>query len=340
MISDKKIPVDINSNAVADYYPFGMSMPGRSFTSKNYRYGFNGKEKDDEVKDSSNEIDYGMRAYDSRLGRFMSIDPLISKLPSYSPYVFCLNNPISVIDFDGAFPYPIHIRSFAPYRTFGLGFSGDSRGYSTVLGKLYEGGTTTSRIQQKFIVDPSAGSHTSPQTWSDESHTFFGTKTGTPSGDITNFKSSTDKKGNSTVSFTANYAGNLPLIPSADIDVHTNFSITENAKAGTLSITAKQTGDQFPAAETFIGDTKGNQLFIGVSPAVGFEDKQSFGPYEKLPGDNNLPMMSNSFTVLIDKNGVFTGVKQGNKNYSIGQWNKLMQAKPTETQQEKPYPNR
>jgi len=29
-----------------DYYPFGMPMPGRSFNSSEYRYGFNGFETD------------------------------------------------------------------------------------------------------------------------------------------------------------------------------------------------------------------------------------------------------------------------------------------------------
>jgi hypothetical protein len=35
--------------SVTDYYPFGLSMSGRSsFQSEDYRYGFNGKEKDSE----------------------------------------------------------------------------------------------------------------------------------------------------------------------------------------------------------------------------------------------------------------------------------------------------
>lgn len=74
-------------------------------------------------------------------------------------------------------------------------------------------------------------------------------------------------------------------------------------------------------------------MFIGVSPAQG-------GPYTSLPGDNDRPMMSNSFTITMDKNGVFTGIKQGDKTYSIGDWNKMMQAKPVEKQAEKPFPPR
>jgi hypothetical protein len=34
-----------------DYYPFGSLMPGRSASSESYSYGFNGMEKDDEVKE-------------------------------------------------------------------------------------------------------------------------------------------------------------------------------------------------------------------------------------------------------------------------------------------------
>src|SRR4249919_2797107 len=36
-----------------------------------YRYGFNGKENDNEVKGQGDQQDYGMRIYDSRLGRFL-----------------------------------------------------------------------------------------------------------------------------------------------------------------------------------------------------------------------------------------------------------------------------
>ena len=55
------------------------------------RYGFNGKEKDDEVTGSDGtDYDYGMRMYDARLGRFMSVDPLTKKYPTLSPYQFAL----------------------------------------------------------------------------------------------------------------------------------------------------------------------------------------------------------------------------------------------------------
>jgi RHS repeat-associated protein len=70
-------------------------MPRRHANSPDYRYGFNGKEKDDEVKGvigSSYTTEF--RQYDSRLGRWLSLDPLMAKYPHQSPYAAFNNNPI------------------------------------------------------------------------------------------------------------------------------------------------------------------------------------------------------------------------------------------------------
>lgn len=109
--TDRKIPVDADNNNVVeyfvpeissanDYYAFGQQMPNRSFTSTNYRYGFNGKEKDVETN-SGGTYDFGARMYDQRLGRWMSCDPLARKYPDQSPYDFAMNTPISAYDPDG-----------------------------------------------------------------------------------------------------------------------------------------------------------------------------------------------------------------------------------------------
>ena len=89
-----------------DYYPGGMQMPGRKYAQPNssYRYGFNGKENDNEVKGEGNQQDYGLRIYDPRLGKFLSVDPLTASYPWYSPYQFAGNNPIKFIDLDGGEP--------------------------------------------------------------------------------------------------------------------------------------------------------------------------------------------------------------------------------------------
>jgi len=66
-----------------------------------YRYGFQGQEKDDEVKGTGNSYDFGARIYDSRIGRWLSSDPLESKYPSLSSYNFVANTPLMAIDPDG-----------------------------------------------------------------------------------------------------------------------------------------------------------------------------------------------------------------------------------------------
>lgn len=66
-----------------------------------YRYGFNGKENDNEVKGDGNQQDYGMRIYDDRLGRFLSVDPLTKDYPWNSTYAFAENRPVDGIDLDG-----------------------------------------------------------------------------------------------------------------------------------------------------------------------------------------------------------------------------------------------
>ena len=113
-ITDKKIGF-FNGNGVFnhyeadvvtanDYYPGGMQMPGRSYTASiasNYRYGFNGKEMDNETYGYGNEYDYGFRIYNPRIGRFLSVDPLTQKYPELTPYQFASNRPIDGIDRDG-----------------------------------------------------------------------------------------------------------------------------------------------------------------------------------------------------------------------------------------------
>lgn len=77
-------------------------MPGRKFVGVgSYNYGFNGKENDNEVKGSGSQQEYGMRIYDPRLGKFLSVDPLTKNYPFYTPYQFTGNSPILSVDIDG-----------------------------------------------------------------------------------------------------------------------------------------------------------------------------------------------------------------------------------------------
>ena len=76
-------------------------MPGRKASLDVYRFGFNGKENDNEAKGEGNQQDYGMRIYDPRVGRFLSVDPMAGKYAGVSTYHAFANNPLLFIDPDG-----------------------------------------------------------------------------------------------------------------------------------------------------------------------------------------------------------------------------------------------
>jgi len=60
------------------------------------------EKNDNEVKGEGNQQDYGMRIYDPRLGRFLSVDPLTKSYPWNSTYAFAENDVLRNIDLDGA----------------------------------------------------------------------------------------------------------------------------------------------------------------------------------------------------------------------------------------------
>jgi len=87
-----------------DYSPFGVTLDGRTIENDFYRRGFNGMEKDDELKGSGNSYDFGARMYDARSGRWLTVDPAAQQLPQHSPNSFCFNSPLILSDPDGEKP--------------------------------------------------------------------------------------------------------------------------------------------------------------------------------------------------------------------------------------------
>ena len=75
-----------------------------------YRYGFQGQEMDDEIKGEGNSVNFEVRMYDSRVGKFLSMDPLALGYPHNSPYAFSENRVIDGIDLEGAEYYTIHLK--------------------------------------------------------------------------------------------------------------------------------------------------------------------------------------------------------------------------------------
>jgi len=69
--------------------------------ARSYRYGFQGQDRDDEVKGAGNSINFKYRMHDPRLGRFFAIDPLFKEYPWNSPYAFSENRVIDRIELEG-----------------------------------------------------------------------------------------------------------------------------------------------------------------------------------------------------------------------------------------------
>jgi RHS repeat-associated protein len=96
------------SSALTDYFgnayqfflnlPFGETMVqqlGSNYYNSPYK--FNGKELDEET----GFYYYGARYYDPRISIWLSVDPLAMKHPDVSPYAYCLNDPVNMVDPDG-----------------------------------------------------------------------------------------------------------------------------------------------------------------------------------------------------------------------------------------------
>ncbi|QYS92430.1 RHS repeat-associated core domain-containing protein [Flavobacterium covae] len=85
-----------------EYIPFGEVLFEEHSSSISMPYLFNGKELDRET----NLTYYGARYLDMKTSLWLNIDPLAEKFPNTSSYVYCLNNPIKLIDPDGKAPNP------------------------------------------------------------------------------------------------------------------------------------------------------------------------------------------------------------------------------------------
>jgi RHS repeat-associated protein len=99
------------THQVTNYYPFGAPYadPAAVSSADRQPYKYNGKELD--KMHGLNTYDYGARQYNPITARWDRPDPLAEKYYPYSPYVYCLNNPIRLIDPDGRDIYPVIFRN-------------------------------------------------------------------------------------------------------------------------------------------------------------------------------------------------------------------------------------
>ena len=86
------------------YLPWGEDLVDQRLNSfDGVRYTFSAKERDAETGLSY----FGARYYSSDLSIWLSVDPMSDKYPSLSPYVYCADNPVRLVDPNGEEVYII-----------------------------------------------------------------------------------------------------------------------------------------------------------------------------------------------------------------------------------------
>lgn len=332
-VSDKKLSVDQNNDALVDYYEAdvmsaqdyytgGMDMPGRQYNATNgYRYGFNGKEKDN--KDGVVQYDYGFRIYDPRLVRFKSVDPLTKSYPWYTPYQFAGNKPIACIDLDGLEELWITNNCFAPFDLFGSDLFGSYTGDGEKR-KFGDGGTYrtsgTAHINLKTAEEPTfvAGNTTSSYVRK------FGADyvTKSPSKIEEKYYYASDNRNYHHLQMHVSGSNDAVALNAAPhIDNHVNIYLERNPQdKNKVLVHGYVQGDHFPANETILSDKAGNKIIAGVSgPGAG----KNIGPYTLLWGDTKRDMYKFSMTILFNDDETFKAVEINGKQYSLEDWNKM-----------------
>jgi RHS repeat-associated protein len=95
-INPANVAVSYEVRNMLDYYPSGKLL--RTYSQgEGERYLVTGKERDTETGYDC----FGARAFESEIVRWLSVDPLTDKYPSWSSYAYVGGNSVLNIDFDG-----------------------------------------------------------------------------------------------------------------------------------------------------------------------------------------------------------------------------------------------
>ncbi len=309
-----------------NYYAFGMEMPGRTYSSPAYRYGYNCMEKDNELKGNGNSYTTEFRQYDPRLGRWLSVDPLVIKHPGWTPYKSMLNNPILFIDNNGDTEYRFYVRSFESSQTFGAPVvsAGDNRTFTTKV-------NVTARITSAFTLEALTGAISGYKRYSSESHSYYPSLSDSPFGlglninetigtcyskgiiksrfsDLTLNK---EKDGMTSVDMEYSGAHGVtkfmgPLNP--DIDVESSFLVRQTKDKLVMIGTVR--GDAFPDNEAFTFDPSGQSIMLAT-----FKHPTARTPLMSLWGKGLKPMSEFKIVVGLDEKGNFKKAQKCDFNY-------------------------
>ena len=249
-----------------DYLPFGEECTtGPCATNPGLEAGqarkFTGKERDTETG-----LDYfGARYYGSKIGRFITVDPVMSVKDAlvnpqkWNRYAYSLNNPLRYVDPDGREEISVRINTFIPHAFITTPFpmKGDARG-------PFESGTY--RTSQTVVVetDPgkSASGFVSASAATGESLGFGdqGILTrGRASAEGLNVSVSRGEGGE--VNIHATGSASYPNFPSVPITYDLNLSVSD--RQGQVAVGVSGTHRRFPGFEV-LAQREGSQTSQGV----------------------------------------------------------------------------
>ncbi len=262
---------------------------------------------------------YGARYHQPKLSVWMSVDPYSAK--TLESYQYTGNNPITLLDADGNWPYTIFINSFHPWSSFGgngnpeQNFGGDNRPF----GNNPE--TASSRVHHKVNVNNADGYmfYSNDFTRSDKStHPSKGVKKSIPYG-----WAFLDYGSESIVRVTTGYSASNPHIWYApSIDVSAVVMITEN-QDNTIRLQAKVFGDNFPNTELSVGDNSEQVLLVGTDVRASRNDDMP----TILFGGASTQIMDIDLMIRIDNLGNFTHVYYDGNWISVKSYNAIQREK-------------
>ena len=110
----------------SDYLPFGTRVATSSTPLNRWRQ--SGKEEQVIGGNDLGVLDFGARHYDPWLARWTTQDPMAGKYTSLSPYAYCSDNPVFLVDQDGKKP-----RIYVQKRGLGHAFITTGEGRETIV---------------------------------------------------------------------------------------------------------------------------------------------------------------------------------------------------------------
>jgi RHS repeat-associated protein len=306
------------------YYPFGMQMPGRQHeigtygSLGKYRFGYNGKEKDDEVKGIGNSLDFTERIYDPRVSRWFSPDILSKKQPGWSSYKGYYDNPILFVDPDGNAEYTFAVRRFEHSSLFGFPFlsKGDDRQASMNINK-------SARCHQYVTIETNTDVGKDPitinQAFSSPTRQYTlwpGKGTEIPSSEATG--TTKDFYGSKFFNINLYNSGTQPVAkrfcaactPAIDTKGYINVVQDKNS----LAVSGFVYGDDFPDGEAMIYDHSGQGISLGT-----YYHGISGTPMKDLWGVGNDIIIKFDIKISTDKDGNFVSAQRlvGNKYENV-----------------------